>query len=243
LDTSHEHIAPLGERILGSETGSNMVKEHRARYELALRYIRSSDRVLDCACGTGYGSEILAGKAAHVTGVDLSAVAVAYAQATYGRANIIFKEGSAYELPVESGSLDVFCSFETIEHVEEPHRIVSEAKRVLKDGGKFLVSTPNRILTGVRPGEKPPHNPFHMFEWSLAEFDACLRQSFDKIEYLGQRIYSRNKLAPAYLASKVRRVFGRQDFIALPKEPDFPLKLESKSHWQPRNFIAVCTKS
>lgn len=126
-----------------------------------------------------------------------------------------YRLGNAQNLDLHDASFNVYCSFETIEHVPEPELLVSEARRVLRKGGLFLVSTPNRVFSGLAKGEKPS-NPFHFQEWSLLEFDAILKKEFSQVQYFCQRIRSENKL--------------------------HPLSLEAAKPWLPMVYLAVCKK-
>src|SRR3954471_2687675 len=104
-----------GERYLPGTVGE-IAHEHWHRYAFARTFV-GGRRVLDAACGEGYGSALLATAAVHVTGVDIDARTLAHARAAYaGRVNVDFIEGSATMLPLPDASVDVVVSFETIEH-------------------------------------------------------------------------------------------------------------------------------
>src|SRR5436305_1878887 len=95
-----------------------VLAEHRARYRYAAG-LAAHRTVLDVACGTGYGASILLGGGAPlVIGVDASPDAIRRAHL---HASACFRPrlGSATALPVESGTIDLITSFETIEHVAE----------------------------------------------------------------------------------------------------------------------------
>ena len=88
-----------GERFVPGIAGE-IAHEHWHRYAFARRYV-TGKRVLDAACGEGYGSALLAGLAAQVTGIDIDAAAIAHARASYAAvANVRFEEGSAATLPL-----------------------------------------------------------------------------------------------------------------------------------------------
>jgi 2-polyprenyl-3-methyl-5-hydroxy-6-metoxy-1,4-benzoquinol methylase len=240
VDLSEKAVSHQGERLLESE-GGKLFQEHVQRYFFALGYLKPESRVLDCACGTGYGSKILAGKAREVTGMDISPTAVAYCKKNYAAPNLAFKQGSAEKLKLKSDSIDTFVSFETLEHIPRPQKLVQEAWRILKPGGIFLVSTPNRIVTGLKSGQRPG-NPFHLMEWSMLEFDRILRTRFSNISYFGQRIRSKNILHPLYCASKLRKFMGKAEILSLKVDEKLLRQLESEKSWQPSLFIAVCKK-
>lgn len=169
------------ERILPDETEPGVVALHLKRYDFALPWCESRE-VLDVACGAGYGTALLATVARRVVGGDVDAESIDYARRRYAAPNAEYVVLDASALPFEDRTFDTFCSFETIEHVAEPHLLVAEAARVLRDEGTFLVSTPQVAVT-----TRAPENPFHTIEFSRADFEELLRAGFDDVELLGQR--------------------------------------------------------
>jgi 2-polyprenyl-3-methyl-5-hydroxy-6-metoxy-1,4-benzoquinol methylase len=169
-----------GERMVPEEADINTFWEHVYRYRFALAYVQGK-RVLDIACGEGYGSAALqqAG-AVSLTGVDISLAACEHAAKRYG---IQTKLGDAKKIPLPDKSLDVVVSFETIEHTDNPNLFLDECARVLVPGGKLVISTPNldsRDASGTK-------NPFHLKELSAEEFVAALKKRFQKVEIFTQR--------------------------------------------------------
>ena len=120
------------ERLVPEEAVEASLQEHVARYRFARERVRG--RILDVACGTGYGTAMLG-----AVGLDLSLEALRYAR----RHPAPYVAADAAVLPF-GRVFDAVVSFETIEHVADAGRFVSECARVLKPGGVFLVSTPNR---------------------------------------------------------------------------------------------------
>ena len=171
-----------GERMTTAVEGETEF-EHFHRYCFARDLCRGLD-VLDVASGEGYGSSILANVARSVTGVDIDLEAISHSRTTYGRENLRFIQGSALDLPLDDASVDAIVSFETLEHVREHARFMAEVKRVLRPGGRLIVSTPERTIYSAL-GE--PVNKFHMLELSVAEFNALLRANFKHVAILYQR--------------------------------------------------------
>src|SRR4029453_6994984 len=106
-------------------------------------------KVLDAACGVGYGSYILANSGAHwVTGIDVSEDAISYAKKHYAQSNVTFKKCDAEQLSLLGEVFDIVISFETIEHLNQPRKFIQEVHRSLKRGGLFICSTPNKEFAG-----------------------------------------------------------------------------------------------
>ncbi len=161
-----------GERVIPGQTDPDLLNEHIARYRFA-EALTGGRTVLDAGCGVGYGSEILARKAARVYAVDLAAEAVSAGARDY--AEVRFVQGSCTRLPFQDASLDVVVAFEVIEHLEDWRGLLAEARRALKADGQLLVSTPNRLYYGETRAEP---NPYHVHEFDYAEFRAELEAIF-----------------------------------------------------------------
>lgn len=166
--------------------------EHRHRYLLASQLVKGK-RVLDVASGEGYGSALLAQAAATVIGVDICSETVDHAQATYSLPNLEFRLGDCTQLPVDSASIDLVVSFETIEHHDQHEAMIREIERVLKPGGILIISSPNKKIYSDISGT---HNQFHVKELYLEEFEALLRQAFPQVVFYGQRAALTSVIAP-----------------------------------------------
>ncbi|MBP6564074.1 MAG: class I SAM-dependent methyltransferase, partial [Burkholderiales bacterium] len=176
-----------GERFVPGIEGE-IVYEHVHRYAFARRYA-AGRRVLDAACGEGYGSAILAGAAREVVGVDIDPATVAHARASYASVrNLSFVEGSAAKLPLPDASVDLVVSFETIEHLEagDQPRMLAEFARVLADDGTLVLSAPNRPEYSESRGYV---NPFHRHEHDRAELDRLLDAHFPARAWHAQRVW------------------------------------------------------
>jgi SAM-dependent methyltransferase len=142
--------------------------------------------VLDIACGEGYGSALLAGRAVKVIGVDIASEAVEHARQAYRDvSNLEFMQGDAAVIPLPDASVDVVVSFETIEHHDRHEEMISEIRRVLRPNGLLIISSPNREVYSEQAGY---HNEFHVKELDFGEFDHVLRGQFDNVRYYGQRL-------------------------------------------------------
>ena len=116
---------------------------HLARYEFARSWCQGR-RVLDGACGTGYGSNILGQVARDVVGIDCSSDAISYASATYGKPHVRFQKSFVESTPFPSDWFDVVVSFETVEHTLCPESHIMEVARLLEPtAGRAILSIPN----------------------------------------------------------------------------------------------------
>jgi SAM-dependent methyltransferase len=180
-----------GERLTTETTGQTEI-EHLHRYFFARSLCRGLD-VLDIASGEGYGAAMLAQVARSVTGVEISAEAVEHAQRAYDRPNLRYLAGDARRIPLDDQSVDVVVSFETIEHFFEHDDFIAEVRRVLRPGGRFIVSSPERDV--YSPAGSAP-NPHHVRELTRAEFDVLLRNAFPHVALYAQRPMLGSALVP-----------------------------------------------
>lgn len=149
--------------------------EHLHRYAIAKEFVQNK-RVLDIACGEGYGSNLLAASAHFVNGVDIDQATITHASQKYKKENLSFTQGSVEKIPFEVHTFDVVVSFETLEHTTEHISMLKEIKRVLKPGGLLLISTPDKKSYSDIPGYK---NPFHKKELHQAELEKLLSDHFN----------------------------------------------------------------
>ncbi len=178
------------ERLVPEGAVEASLQEHWARYLFARD--RARGRVLDVACGTGYGTALLG-----ATGVDLSVAALRYARRRTDR----LVAADALRLPF-GRAFDTVVSFETLEHVPDAARFVAECARVLRPGGTFLVSTPNRELWS--PRSPRPLQKFHVREFNRREFLEVLRPF--NVQLFGQRLFDRRRAAAFELKELAKRV-------------------------------------
>jgi ubiquinone/menaquinone biosynthesis C-methylase UbiE len=157
---------------------------HLERYRFASNRIGADATVLDAACGSGYGSGILAQRAGRVVAVDVSPEALEHAREHYQLPNIEFIHGDLCEpIRLPDQSCDAIVSFETIEHVRKHDLMMSEFHRILKPGGTLIVSSPDReIITG----KAQETNEFHVAELSKNEFVDLIETYFRLEELYGQ---------------------------------------------------------
>ncbi len=153
-------------------------------------------RVVDMACGEGYGSNVLAGSAASVVGVDANPEAHEHARLRYVRPNLRF-ERDLVESFAEPCDAVVFL--QTIEHVQDAGAILDHFRSMLDPGGVAYVSTPN-LLTLAPPGAEKSDNPWHVREYRAAEFRQLCEEHFPQVELYG--LFHARKLRAHELALK-----------------------------------------
>lgn len=166
---------------------------HMGRYAHAYNVARTQAqaavrplRVLDAACGTGYGTFFLSRGGHNCSGVDFDPEAIEFCRRFYGRPHCRFEQGTVLEFPFDDDTFDLVVSFETIEHLSQDHqeKFIAEIERVLKPSGQVVLSAP------VQPGgmTSPSHNTFHLYEPDPLELIELMRQHFAQVETFSQLI-------------------------------------------------------
>jgi SAM-dependent methyltransferase len=153
---------------------------HTARYQFARPWVKQRS-VLDAGSGEGYGTYYLSQSSRRAMGIDISPDTVQAASRRYIAGNLTYRCMSCERIDLPDSSVDVVTSFEVIEHLCHPERLVTEARRVLSPGGLFLVSTPN-VNSNFPAGD----NPYHTKEYTPAEFHHILAPHFETVEFYGQ---------------------------------------------------------
>jgi SAM-dependent methyltransferase len=177
-------VPPLeltGERTLPDVPAENYwFRRHLAVYEWIAERCAGME-VVDLACGEGYGTDVLARRAARVTGVDANPEAFEHARLKYTRAGVRFVRDMV-ETFSEPCNAVVFL--QTIEHVQDPKAVLDHLRSMLRPGGTAYVSTPN-VLTLAPPGEERSGNPWHVREYRADEYRELCESSFESVELLG----------------------------------------------------------
>jgi SAM-dependent methyltransferase len=188
--------------------------EHYARYAWASRLVRGD--ALDVACGTGYGSRMLARKA-RVNGVDHDEEAVRLARS---RVAGIYSVAEVPPIPFPDDAFDFVVCFETIEHIRDDIGLIREIGRVLRRTGTLLISTPNKDISAPHGA---PVNRWHVREYTLDSVTRLLNegglevggvhvQSFPPKIARGHRfawrLHGLTWVLPAPIRSLTRSLFG-----------------------------------
>jgi SAM-dependent methyltransferase len=236
-------VPPLeltGERTLPDVPEENYwFQRHLVVYEWIRRRVGGL-RVIDMACGEGYGSDVLSRSAASVVGVDANPEAHEHARARYSRPGLRF-ERNMIQLFAEPADAVVFL--QTIEHVQDPDELLEHFKRI---SDVAYISTPN-VLTLAPPGAERSGNPWHVHEYRAEEFRALLERHYAHVELLG--LFHARKLRAHELAIRharwddiharigiTKRFYDR--FIPAISVRDFALRGDRLD--RALDFVAVC---
>ena len=152
-------------------------------YEFALNQFNAKDRVLDIACGDGYGCRILAAQVGQVLGVDINAPLIAANRQNNETANIAYGVDDCFALSLDDGAVSGATAMELIEHlpVDQVDTFVKEVRRVVAPGGSFICSTPQNSHGDI------PVVPWHVKEYSVTELRAILERHFASVKILSSK--------------------------------------------------------
>jgi len=161
-----------------------MLQEHIIRYQFAKPYIQNAV-VLDAGCGCGYGTHHLATEGAQrVIGIDISPDAISYSQKRYPAPNLSFQVMDVTAPTFGDEMFDTVVCLEVFEHIPNYEKLLVESRRILKPGGRLVISTPNKEI--FSPDQEEPINPWHIREFRKEEFETLLRKHFDDVQFWSQ---------------------------------------------------------
>jgi SAM-dependent methyltransferase len=175
-----DQLPLTGERTVpGIPEENYWFRRHEAAY-LALAPYCAGAVVLEAGCGEGYGADLLAGTARLVCALDYDALTAAHVARAYPGVHAV--RGNLAGLPLRSSTVDVVANLQVIEHLWNQEEFLRECHRVLRPGGRLLITTPNRLT--FSPGRDTPLNPFHTRELSPAELGKLLCTTGFEVERL-----------------------------------------------------------
>jgi SAM-dependent methyltransferase len=239
-------LALTGERTLPDVPEENYwYQRHVSVYRWVAERCRGL-RVVDLACGEGYGSAILAEQAEWVAGVDANPEAHEHARLKYRRENLSFRRALVEEFD-EDAPYDAIVFLQTIEHVEDPGTLLQRIVSLLTPEGRAYVSTPNR-LTLAPPGAPRSDNPWHVREYDPTEYRELVEPHFSSVELLGLHHAGKLRLHETAVRlgwDRVHRALRLTDrfydwFVPAISEQDFTLR--SGDLDGALDFLAVCRR-
>lgn len=188
------------ERVSREQSDNYVFQRSLLAYHKAAELIE--DNVLEIGTGEGYGAEVLAPHATRFITIDKT-----IPENLYQAGNVEFVEAAVPPIPAANNSFDYVVSFQVIEHIKRDFDFVREVHRVLKPGGKFIVTTPNAPMSLTR-------NPWHVREYRPEELTNILECHFSKVEPLG--VFGNEKVMEYYEKNRrsVRKI-TRFDILRL----------------------------
>jgi SAM-dependent methyltransferase len=228
---------------------------HLARYQFALERLAGGERILDAGCGTGYGTALLAERGSYALGFDYSPLAIEYARAHFAGPKLSYAVMNAQQLAVAAATFDAVISFEVFEHLEDSDSFLRECRRVLRPGGRLILSTPNQETHDLHMNSIGMKNEFHINLMNGQKLKAALRRHFSEVQVYGQRrkgsrIYSTLRALDVFnlrlrvFSSRRRESLQQQMGVAVAPQAQAGEWTFSKHQLRQANtFVAVCRKS
>lgn len=193
-------VLPTGEYCIPEKSNSRVVNDHIERYKFAAKYVKEK-RVLDIACGVGYGSYLFSkSDAKEVVGVDISDKLISYAKKKYKAKKLQFKIGNIVSFKSKT-LFDVIVCYETIEHIEMDEKAILNLVSLLVNDGLLIISSPNRNITSpqAKSIKDKPLNKYHIREYTISELTMLLKKmgfAVNPKNVYGQRLrlFFKNKI-------------------------------------------------
>lgn len=183
MEKTSERLDP--EILKSTDENINLLVFHIATYKLIKGYVKDKI-VLDFGCGEGYGSSILKDVAKKVVGVDVSSDVIIRAREKYRFENLEFLFVDKLEkkgLMFQDKTFDVVVASQVFEHLDNFDIFFKEVKRILKDDGLLILTTPNSSLR-LLPFQTP-WNHHHKRELNYFEIDSMLSKYFSSYKIFG----------------------------------------------------------
>ena len=229
-------------------------QHHLARYEFLLPMVRTNDEILETGCGAGYGSCMLSHRARSVVAIDYSPAALRYARERYSAPNLTHLLMNCHSLGFADASFDLVVSFEVFEHLEQPDTYLGECRRVLRPGGRLVLSTPNRSSWDIHMRSIGTEYEYHVNMQDLPGLRSLLARHFSSVEIYSQwrrgnalhRVLRaldvwnlRLRLVPARRREQMQQAMGVPSGAAV-KASDWVFTRSQRR--QANHFVAICRK-
>lgn len=166
-----------GERCIVGKVEKRIEEDHLNRYLFLEPYITSKHKVIDIACGSGFGTDLISQWTSDVYGVDISHEAISYAKSTYPNLQNNFTVGNAVNFSC-SKKYDRVVSYETIEHISDFCNVIKNYNKLLIKNGLLFISSPNRLITSPNCQElsDKPKNKYHTQEFTIPELTSLVNK-------------------------------------------------------------------
>lgn len=229
-------------------------QNHLARYEFLLPRVRPTDEILETGCGAGYGAHMLSERVRSVVAIDYSHSALSYARERFHAPNLTHLLMNCHRLAFSNESFDLVVSFEVFEHLEEPEVYLNECSRVLRPGGRLVLSTPNRSSWEIHMRSIGADYEYHVNMQDLKGLESGLARFFPEVEIYSQwRCGSalhralraldvwnlRLRLVPAQKRERLQQSMGVPGAGTV-KSSDWVFTRSQRR--QANHFVAICRK-
>jgi SAM-dependent methyltransferase len=191
-------------------TSAEITSDNPIHQRLLLAYIAAAERVkgnlLEVGCGVGRGIDVLRQATNQYTAIDKNSALIDQLQNQYPTAQFLCQNIPPIQA-LKTNEYDWIVSFQVIEHIDNDELFVAELYRLLRKGGKVIITTPNRKLSLTR-------NPWHVREYTAMELETLLKKYFPAVQMLG--VQGNEKIKAYYDANKkaVQRI-TKWDFLNL----------------------------
>lgn len=267
MSTSDELEYRTTERPIPGKISSQDFQKHLARYGFAGEFV-DGKQVLDIGSGVGFGGlfYLTQRRARHVVNMEINFDAVAWGKKRFHHSGLSFLQMDAERIAFRANTFDVVSAFEVLEHVEHYDAFLKETHRVLKKGGTFIVSTPNKFV--YSHGLDKPVNEYHFKEFYYEEIKEVLSEKFivlgmygqrrkkvteiqppTKVTLLTQRLYKYVPIQLVKLYKKMSSKYNYTPHLDMPVDPAFQVQpCESSEIFHGKTeetfsvIIAVCEK-
>ena len=181
------------ERVSDTDLSDNYVFQRSLlAYMEAAKLVQAN--VLEIGTGSGYGVKIISPLTEKFVTIDKFENRNVLDKILKDKKNVQFIKMNVPPLAdIDDNTFDFVISFQVIEHIANDKKLVAEIHRVLKKGGKFIVTTPNKKMSLTR-------NPWHVREYTIDELDNLLSEHFASIEKFG--VFGNDKIMDYYRQNK-----------------------------------------
>lgn len=171
-------------KIKWKSDGTDYSDRPIASYKKAANYIDPGDTVLDCACGTGFGTKILSNEAKAAIGVDIEKRLIDACNDRFGDDDkISYILGDIFKLDLNM-QFDKIITLHTMEHLESDDLFLQRLSSLLKSTGQLILEVP-LFTKSIFKGVTTPLNPTHIREYNAYQLIDLCKKYFDINQIFG----------------------------------------------------------